>query len=331
MELKWLEDFVALSRIGSFSRAANERNVTQPAYSRRIKALEAWLGVALIDRSSFPVKLTAAGEDFLPHAQAMIADVNLFRQDLRLMHADGESAVHILTFPTLALRIVPEIVTPFAHLHPEATVTVRQTNTYHGRYFGSLTDGLSDICIMYEGAAPGLDAAELSRLDMVQVDRDLLIPVASPSLAATLADNWLEATSQPIPLLAYNSDAYVSRLLEATLAKHAGRFHIVFRSSVAELLRRIALSGAGVAWLADNMVAADLAAGTLVRLPGDDLVHEAPIAAYRLRAPRRAMAETLWDLLKDRSAQTSRDADARAGAVPRNQTKSLHCQTVPQS
>jgi DNA-binding transcriptional LysR family regulator len=54
MELKWLEDFASLARTGSFSRSAEERHVTQPAFSRRIQALETWLGVALIDRSTAP-------------------------------------------------------------------------------------------------------------------------------------------------------------------------------------------------------------------------------------------------------------------------------------
>ncbi len=54
MELKWLEDFVCLSNIGSFWKASEQRHVSQPAFSRRIRALEDWLGVTLIDRSSYP-------------------------------------------------------------------------------------------------------------------------------------------------------------------------------------------------------------------------------------------------------------------------------------
>ncbi|MFB1029444.1 MAG: LysR family transcriptional regulator, partial [Thauera sp.] len=64
MELKWLEDFLSLADSGSFSRSAEQRHVSQPAFSRRIRALEAWLGVALVDRSTFPTRLTEAGEAF---------------------------------------------------------------------------------------------------------------------------------------------------------------------------------------------------------------------------------------------------------------------------
>eukprot|EP01133_Synstelium_polycarpum_P030145 gene30145-37224_t len=62
MELKWLEDFLSLSQHYSFSRAANDRHITQSALSRRIKQLEDWVGMPLIDRSTNPIRLTAAGQ-----------------------------------------------------------------------------------------------------------------------------------------------------------------------------------------------------------------------------------------------------------------------------
>lgn len=57
MDLKHLEDFVSLCDTRSFSRSAAARNVTQSAFSRRIQALETWLGAALIDRSTYPTSL----------------------------------------------------------------------------------------------------------------------------------------------------------------------------------------------------------------------------------------------------------------------------------
>ena len=69
METKWLEDFVSLAETRSFSRSAQLRHVTQPAFSRRIQSLEAWAGTDLVDRSAYPTRLTAAGETL--HAQAM--------------------------------------------------------------------------------------------------------------------------------------------------------------------------------------------------------------------------------------------------------------------
>ena len=75
MQFKWLQDFVALAQTRSFSRAAELRCVTHPAFGRRIKALEAWAGTPLIERDSGPVNLTAAGASLLENAQQMVGNL----------------------------------------------------------------------------------------------------------------------------------------------------------------------------------------------------------------------------------------------------------------
>lgn len=69
MNLSWIDDFMALASTGNFSRAADERHMTQPAFSRRIRALEKWLGADLFDRSSQPARVTEVGEWFRTVAQ----------------------------------------------------------------------------------------------------------------------------------------------------------------------------------------------------------------------------------------------------------------------
>ena len=72
MESKWIEDFLSVAETLNFSRSAKLRNVTQPAFSRRIRALENWLGAELFDRASYPTRLTPAGKLFLVQAREML-------------------------------------------------------------------------------------------------------------------------------------------------------------------------------------------------------------------------------------------------------------------
>ncbi len=72
MEFAWLEDFLALVDSGNFSRAAELRHVTQPAFSRRIRALEDWVGADLFERDSHPVTLTEAGHRFRPVVEELL-------------------------------------------------------------------------------------------------------------------------------------------------------------------------------------------------------------------------------------------------------------------
>jgi DNA-binding transcriptional LysR family regulator len=82
MELVWVLDFLELSRTGSFTEAAKGRHSSQPAFSRRIQALEAWAGVRLVDRAVSPVQLTLAGKAFLPVACQFIKANDLAKETL---------------------------------------------------------------------------------------------------------------------------------------------------------------------------------------------------------------------------------------------------------
>ena len=72
MEINWIEDFMVLSVTRNFSRAAETRNVSQPAFSRRIRNLEYWVGTPLLDRSVFPIALTPSGEAFRKRAEDVL-------------------------------------------------------------------------------------------------------------------------------------------------------------------------------------------------------------------------------------------------------------------
>ena len=82
MNFKLVEDFLSLATSQNFSRSAEERNVTQPAFSRRIQQLEVWVGVPLVDRSTYPTKLiTQTLNKQRPKAKAKHARRSLFNSN----------------------------------------------------------------------------------------------------------------------------------------------------------------------------------------------------------------------------------------------------------
>lgn len=92
MNTKWMEDFLCLADTRSFSRSAIVRHASQPAFSRRIQALESWLGTTLVDRSSTPLSLTTAGHQFRDHALGIVELVHEARHSLR--HAPDSRGAH---------------------------------------------------------------------------------------------------------------------------------------------------------------------------------------------------------------------------------------------
>ena len=108
MQLKWLEDFAAVAQTRSFSRAAELRNVTHPAFGRRIKALEAWAGTPLIERGSSPVTFTSAGASLLDNAQEMLRSLGHAREELLGAAGRRENTVTLATGRTLARTLVAD-------------------------------------------------------------------------------------------------------------------------------------------------------------------------------------------------------------------------------
>jgi LysR family transcriptional regulator, hypochlorite-specific transcription factor HypT len=107
METKWLEDFVSLAETRSFSRSAQLRHVTQPAFSRRIQSLEAWAGADLVDRSSYPTRLTPAGETLYAQALEMLQSLQNTRAMLRGHNAAGQDIIQFAVPHTLAFTFFP--------------------------------------------------------------------------------------------------------------------------------------------------------------------------------------------------------------------------------
>src|SRR5437868_12138754 len=102
MELIWFEDYLALVETLNFSRAAELRHVTQPAFSRRIRALENWVGAALFTRTTHGVALTPAGEHFHNQAEILTRALNQLRRDTLEASGSGKplsiAATHALSF-----------------------------------------------------------------------------------------------------------------------------------------------------------------------------------------------------------------------------------------
>ena len=107
MNLSWLDDFLALADSGNFSRAAEQRHMTQPAFSRRIRALEEWLGVALFDRSTHPATLTDTGQWFVAVAREILSRVARVPDEARAVADASSATLRFAATHALSLTFLP--------------------------------------------------------------------------------------------------------------------------------------------------------------------------------------------------------------------------------
>ena len=107
LDLAYLLDFKALAETGSFSRAAFIRNVTQPAFSRRIRALEDWAGAPLFQRGSTPVILTDAGRAIGPAFEQAMLCLAQGQADAQAAAARSASSLHFAATHVLSFTFFP--------------------------------------------------------------------------------------------------------------------------------------------------------------------------------------------------------------------------------
>lgn len=297
MELKWLEDFVCLANTGSFWKASEERHVSQPAFSRRIRALENWLGVTLIDRSSYPVTLTPYGQQFLPYAQEIQKTSRTVREEFRLLAGAAADEIRIATLHTLSIYLLPRLIGALIERHPQAKAVVIPSMQGVEHHFDALTNGVVHLLITYGDQAITANVAHLDQLEEKAVGKDALIPVASARFASQHGLKDLRDGAKALPFLAYSSFSFSEKLV-APLARSLGkRLKAVYENSLSESLKAMALQDCGVAWLPRSTVVDDLARGELVCVGGADLTIDITIKAYRSKSSGSSVLNAMWAML----------------------------------
>lgn len=287
MHHDWLEDILAVIETGSFLRAAARRNITQPAFTRRIKAIESALGTPLFDRRRKPVAL-------LPSMRAQEASIRRLAQEMRAlrgaMRMAGQGAGQGLTLAcqhAITATISPRMV---QHLTRSGWTAIRVRSGNRDECLFQLISGAADMVVTYEhpGAQPVAAPAALERR---RIAVDTLLPVCIPALD--------RPQQQEIPAIGYPPDVFLGELLERVVWPDlpSGK-RLAPRAETALTLAayHYALGGIGVAWLPLSLVADDLSAGRLVRPDlGPDCALD--VCLIRLAGETRPTVEDAWQAL----------------------------------
>jgi LysR family transcriptional regulator, hypochlorite-specific transcription factor HypT len=309
MELKWLEDFVSLAETRSFSRSAELRHVTQPAFSRRIQALEAWLGTELIDRSVYPTRLTKAGEVFYEQALAMLSQVREARVLLRGHLGAPVATIEFAVPHTISLTYFPQWLQRIEARMGPVHARLRALNVHDALL--SLVEGGCDLVMGYHHPSHPV-ALDPGRYDMLTLGFEPISPFSAP-LRPGRPRHLLPGTPDaPVPYLSYTSNAYLGRMTEVIIAKSPERLYLdqIYETDMAEALKAMALAGHGVAFLPHSAVEDAVAAGDLIRLDRpargaatDRFTLTMEIRLYRDKLaaagddPRQQLVRRLWQVV----------------------------------
>lgn len=300
MDLTWFRDLSHLARTGNFSRAAQLSNVSQPALSRRIKAMEAWVGALLVDRSRHPVVLTGAGMQMLEAGQQALARLDSERKSIR--EAQSLPDRDVVTFAaqhSIAWRFYPTWLQAFEDTYGPIISRLRADDLPN--CLQDLEAGTVDFVLAY--ASRRASAVASSRdVDSVRIGRDSLIPVSKAGADARPMFDIDRKQPATIPYLRFGAAAPISQhlapLLEARNIQN--KLQMVYENSMAGALRIRAREGIGIAWLPKSLVAPDLETGILVLAGGKKWEVALDIKLYRVRRHANTITNKIWSFLERR-------------------------------
>ena len=296
MQVKWLEDFVLLAQTRSFTRAAELRHVTHPAFGRRIRALEEWAGTPLVERGAGPFALTPAGQSLLEAARSTLQGLAQAHEALQGAAGRQQRTLTLATGRTLARTLVADWLMQCQPWLGDAEVCVRTRALAETTRM--LERGEADFMLTYHHPvlALNINARQYSHLTLA---RDQLVPVCrcdaqgQPTHALGEGQAW--------PFLAYAETLALGRLVQDHLANHpqAPPLQRRIECDSADALLEYALKGLGVAWLPWSLAASACRAGQLCTVGTPRLALPFEVRLYRPKRRLSALAEQLWRATED--------------------------------
>lgn len=295
MQFKWLEDFIALARERSFTRAAESRHVTQPAFGRRIRALEAWAATPLVEPDSAPLRLTPAGQALLESADQLVRQLAQTHGELQAIAGQGAHSVTLATGRTLARTLVAQWLVQWRPLLGQSGALRIRTGSL-AETVDLLRGAGADFAILYHHPAlvVPLDGRQFQHLTLA---RDRLVAVARAG--ADGAPSYRLGAGAAVPHVAYARTLALARLLEDHLAQHpaAPALRTLLECDSPDASYEYVHQGLGVCWLPWSMVAADCEAGRLA--PAGDACLDVgfDVRLYRPKRRLAPLAERLWSAM----------------------------------
>lgn len=315
MDVKWLDDFLALAECQSFTRAARVRNTSQSGLSRRIQSLEQWMGAHLVDRAASRFRLTQAGQRFLPLATNLRSAVLAAREMCVSDSGRGEAPVTLAVAEGMESGMLPILLARLKEHGFENPVRVVLKGTQAASQ--ALMDGEVDLWLAPQHAELPL-LLDPAGFEAITVARDRLSPIVGVDALGRPLHSLPGSRETPTPLLEYGMADYLAQVMGVLMGSAPLRAHLkpVCASDSLHSLCALVRQGLGVAFLPESMVREPLRRGELARADS----RWSAALDVRLVRPGRTFprspsdpAQRLWQCL---AAIDSRQETRRTGQWP---------------
>ncbi len=308
MDILWLRDFEALVAQKNFSRAAEERNVSQPAFSRRIRALEDAVGVKLIDRQTLPLSLTPAGKVFLSQARIITETYEEAIERCQTVEAAGKNVIRFATSQSLYLTHFKNYIAPIAE-RGGLDVDLNSTGWAASQFVTALQQRYCDVILTYwHPSMDYLAPLEVGNCEYLTLSQDEFLLVSKAGPEGPL--HRLGGTNKkPVSLLSYGTVSALHSVVDYILRQHIDgpKMLVVNRNSLAVSVKAMIMEGFGLGWLPKELCKEELADGRMQVVADEKYSAPLEIRLYRDKENSKPTLVKLWkDMRALAKVQTER-------------------------
>jgi len=243
MDLDSFKCFLAVVNHSSFTRAARSLHLSQPAVSRRVRSLELWAGTDLLIRDSFPIRLTAAGEELTSRLLPLMAEISDLRAILRSrVTLPGQTATVAISH-SIADRFFPMWLRSAygTDIFPPIRIIAMDTNSS----IESLLVGDCELVVLYTDSEHDRGFVP-EDITFVTLREETIRLLAAPAFGSKLGAE----PEQGMAIISHGGGYFMGQTSDSIMSEMPnGRFRAVIECGLTSCVLTLALQGFGAAWL----------------------------------------------------------------------------------
>ena len=260
LEIRWIEDLLALEQEKSISQAAALRPVTQSAFTRRIQNIENSLGFQILKRYSKNIDFTEAGQVLLASAKNIQNQLTTTIKYLEKNVKHDELTVKFAVSHSLITQFFPRFIQELSMDMTDLKLEIIASNFKQGMRL--LKDGSCDFLISY------CDQKTLEQFDRSLFEFHKIVEMEILPVTALNHDGTAKySLDQSFPLLSYSKQAYLRNCVDEAIENNLD-YRTLYETDNAGDLKELVLQGLGVAWLPKLLVEREIQENKLKVLDG---------------------------------------------------------------
>lgn len=284
MDLDNLKAFICVARRQSFSLAADDLFITQPAVSKRVASLEAQLGASLFDRIGKTIQLTQAGRILLPRAEKIVIQLEEAKQVVTDLSGEVRGELRVATSHHVGLHKLPPVLRAFASAYPEVNLKFEFLDSEIA--LERVHRGLCELAVVTLAPEP------VEHLEFEILWRDQLRFVTS--LESSLPDNTNLVTLSESAAILPDLSTYTGRLIKRCFTERQLPLSINMTTNYLETIKMMVSVGLGWSVLPESMIDENIRP---LRLGGVALSRDLGVAKHHKRQLSNA-AHAFFEVLR---------------------------------